>query len=139
MTNKTRKNKRQLANVRFVHLRDRDLSGQISAYGGATLAYIDTVTADDTPITYAAVAYCHSLDRYNKETGRAKSEGRLVQLIAANGSLTECTHLGDDKYFVVWDEPKIAVAKIVEEIETTAGYMSTGGSVRLSNCKPVIL
>lgn len=139
MTSKTRKNKRQLANVRFVHLRDTDLDGRISTYGGATIAYIDTVTADDTPITYAAVAYCHTTDRYNKETGRAKSEGRLVQLIAANGSLAECTHLGDDKYFVVWDEPKTAIAKIVEEIEMTAGYIPTGGSVRRSNGKPVIL
>lgn len=138
MTSKTRKNKRQLANVRFVHLRDID-GGMVFPNGGATIAYIDTVTADDEPITYAAVAYCHTTDRYNKEMGRAKSEGRLVQLIAANGSLAECTHLGDDKYFVVWEEPKAAIAKIVRELETTTGYMLVGGSVLLSNGKPVIL
>lgn len=127
----TKKNKRQLAGVRFVHLRDTigrwndtktTITTEVVANGGATIAYIDTVDSDDNPITYAAVAYCHPTDRYNKELGRAKSEGLLVQLIANKGNLIGVTHLGDEKYFTVAGRIQDVLEPIVEEVSLNTGY-----------------
>ena len=63
--------------VKFLHYRayEEDSHGEVTAAsnGGATVAYIE----GEEGISHA-FAYCHELDRYNKELGRIKSAGRLL-------------------------------------------------------------
>ena len=67
--------------VKFLHYRAYEIipdgPGQetavITSNGGATVAYIE----GEEGISHA-FAYCHELDRYNKELGRIKSAGRLL-------------------------------------------------------------
>lgn len=63
--------------VKFLHYRayEEDSHGEVTvaSNGGATVAYIE----GEEGISHA-FAYCHELDRYNKELGRIKSAGRLL-------------------------------------------------------------
>lgn len=67
--------------VKFLHYRAYEIvpdgPGQETAVilcnGGTTVAYIE----GEEGISHA-FAYCHELDRYNKELGRIKSAGRLL-------------------------------------------------------------
>lgn len=67
--------------VKFLHYRAYEIipdgpgwgTTVISSNGGTTVAYIE----GEEGISHA-FAYCHELDRYNKELGRIKSAGRLL-------------------------------------------------------------
>ena len=63
--------------VKFLHYRvyEEDNHGEVTvaSNGGTTVAYIE----GEEGISHA-FAYCHELDRYNKELGRIKSAGRLL-------------------------------------------------------------
>ncbi len=63
--------------VKFLHYRayEQDSHGEVTvaSNGGTTVAYIE----GEEGISHA-FAYCHELDRYNKELGRIKSAGRLL-------------------------------------------------------------
>ena len=63
--------------VKFLHYRayEEDNHGEVTvaSNGGTTVAYIE----GEEGISHA-FAYCHELDRYNKELGRSKSAGRLL-------------------------------------------------------------
>ena len=67
--------------VKFLHYRayeevwneeTEEVEHVISSNGGTTVAYVE----GEAGISYA-FAYCHDLDRYNKELGRIKAAGRL--------------------------------------------------------------
>lgn len=67
--------------VKFLHYRayeevGEDVNGDavyaVASNGGVTCAYIE----GEAGISHA-FAYCHDLDRYNKELGRIKAAGRL--------------------------------------------------------------
>jgi hypothetical protein len=92
------------------------------SHGGATIAYVTDVK-DDLPVVYAAVAYCHENDAYNKKLGRTKAAGRLLQLIHHGGDLVESVHVGGDKFFTVYgDDVKGAIDQIAKELEIDTGY-----------------
>lgn len=59
--------------MRFCHIRNYDLNGQVLAKGGTTVAYINMGNG----IYQFAVAKCHPNDVYNKKQGRAKAGGKL--------------------------------------------------------------
>ena len=68
--------------VKFLHYRayeeqlnkdGTDYNQVIASNGGATVAYVE----GEEGVTFA-FAFCHDLDRYNKELGRIKSAGRLL-------------------------------------------------------------
>ena len=80
--------------IQFRHFRSPTGDGKPDSRGGATVAY---TTASDGK-TYAAVAYCNPSDNFSYQYGRAKSAGRLMQLITGTVSADS------DKYFV--DEEK---------------------------------
>lgn len=58
----------------FLHYRNKDNAGQLSARGGATVAIQQT----DTGEIRTAVAWCSDKDNYNKATGRGFAGGRLM-------------------------------------------------------------
>ncbi len=59
--------------VKFLHIRHYDDVGEVLAEGGLTAAY---TRLDENTLLYA-VAICHETDKYNKNLGRVKSQGRL--------------------------------------------------------------
>jgi hypothetical protein len=62
------------SDITFLHLRCFDQrTGNMSSYGGATIA----MQEDQGGVTYA-IAQCHENDRFVKQVGRAKSQGRLL-------------------------------------------------------------
>jgi hypothetical protein len=63
--------------VVFAHLRRHDPFGDLSPYGGITLAVEDFVGG-----TNVGIAVCHDDDRYVKKMGRARAEGRLHSVSA---------------------------------------------------------
>jgi hypothetical protein len=56
----------------FMHIRNLDNDGQISNYGGTTVAYRETSGGVEF-----AEAWCSNRDNFNKAYGRAKAQGRL--------------------------------------------------------------
>lgn len=57
---------------KFIHLRNKDIFGNITPTGGTTIAYIY-----DQDYIFFAVAYCNPTDQFKKQLGRAKAMGRL--------------------------------------------------------------
>ena len=56
-----------------IHVGNDEYEYVVASNGGTTVAYIE----GEEGISHA-FAYCHDLDRYNKELGRIKSAGRLL-------------------------------------------------------------
>ena len=55
-----------------IHVGNDEYEYVVASNGGTTVAYIE----GEEGISHA-FAYCHELDRYNKELGRIKAAGRL--------------------------------------------------------------
>lgn len=56
----------------FMHIRNLDRNGNISNYGGTTVAYREVPGGVEF-----AEAWCSNRDNFNKAYGRAKAAGRL--------------------------------------------------------------
>ena len=61
-----------MSKVYFMHIRNVDARGEISNFGGATIAYREI----DGGFEFAE-AWCSDRDNFNKAYGRAKAQGRL--------------------------------------------------------------
>jgi hypothetical protein len=67
--------------IRFEHIRRKDEAGNVSNYGGKTVAYIvDKVSGGITK----GESVCSEKDVYNKKLGRLIATGRLFKLIGIN-------------------------------------------------------
>lgn len=75
MSNRTKNKPKQSfpEDVKFIHLRFADSSGNILAGGGTTVAYRKT----DAGVEYG-ISKCHPNDNYVKALGRIKANGRLT-------------------------------------------------------------
>jgi hypothetical protein len=63
-----------MSKVSFMHLRAGTASGEMSSFGGMTVAIRPS---EDGKSSTIAVARCHMSDRYNKKIGRLKAAARL--------------------------------------------------------------
>jgi hypothetical protein len=64
--------------IRFEHIRRKDEAGNVSNYGGKTVAYIvDKVSGGITK----GESVCSEKDVYNKKLGRIIATGRLFKIL----------------------------------------------------------
>lgn len=68
-------------NIKFFHNRIlRNIEGDISTHGGATVAFVDTTPErknDEKHLFHYAYAWCRENENFNKKIGRDVASGRL--------------------------------------------------------------
>lgn len=62
--------------VRYRHLRNYNLDGTVSQYGGSTIC---TVYDDETQQVSIGYSLCHECDTFNRKLGRTISHGRAMK------------------------------------------------------------
>lgn len=85
--------------ITYAHLRCLDVQGNLSPFGGVTLAMQEC----EGGITELGVAVCHANDHYVKKEGRNRAAGRLVSKAPALARFRAETKLSVKEIFGVFD------------------------------------
>lgn len=107
--------------LRFSHLRNVDVDGNIDSRGGLTVAYVQDVDQDGGPLVKAAIAFCHTNDNYSKHLGRVKSYGHLQQMNVRGFNPSEDTVAGE-RFYTRPGTVEDVIPDLLKELEDEHGY-----------------